>query len=173
MALTQQQELKRKRRLRYANGYVIQQEGTEVVERLIRNGEKTRYGVKESLVPNKNLSNLSRDDAEDILENQIWNFYGYNKIDALTIPAKIYDTNILFNFEVAIKRARSVFDLSSDPQIDFRFRKKVKGVRSQDFFDPYIILLEQYVEDNYGGRKSLIKRVNQIPPRNVNAETTG
>lgn len=167
------QRLEKKRRFRYAAGYVVQQEGTEPVERLIRNGETTRFGVRQSLAPNQNLNDLGRDDAEDILKKRVWDFYGYDEIEALTVPAKIFDSHILFNFTVASENAREALGLDPEGGLDRTARKEIEAARSQDFFSSYTTLLEQHAREAHGGREAIIRRANRIPPRNVNAQTTG
>ena len=172
------QNLKEKRRYRYAVGYVIEQEGDEAVERLIRNGEKTKFGVRESWAPGRNIEELTRDDAEEILKSGQWDFYGYNRIEALTIPTKIFDAHILFSFGLAKSEAKSALetlDFQTGDQSDFDRRtiRSLEKVRSQDFFDVYTRLLREQVNQSYEGREALIRRVDRIPYRNVEARTTG
>jgi lysozyme family protein len=167
-----QLDFPKKRRFRYAAGYVIENEGTEVVERLIRDGIKSRFGVREEWAPSESLENLTRDEAEEILQDREWTFYGYQKIEDLTIPAKIFDTHIVFDFETAITFVQEALDVEETQLLDFETRKKIEEVQSQDFFSDYVSKLEEYVKLEYDNRNSLLRRVQKLPYRNVNASPT-
>lgn len=161
-----------KQRFRYAAGFVIEQEGTGVVERLVRDGTESRFGVREDWVPGTRLEDLTREDAEDILQEREWQFYGYQKIEDLTIPAKIFDVHITFDFELAIRTAQTSLGVERTEELDFATRKAIEDAVSQDFFGDYISRLEFFVEQNFGGRDALIRRVQKIPYRNVETSAT-
>lgn len=173
----QQLELERKRRFRYAVGYVIEQEGTKPVERLIRDGTRSRFGVRESWAPGTDLEDLTRDEAETLLRSREWQFHGYEKIDALTVPTKIFDTHIVFDPDPAIRLAQSAlrqigYDLSENGNLDRSTRRAIEQVDGQTFFPEYTDELEFYVNENFGGRNALIRRVQNLPYRNVDASDT-
>lgn len=171
------QDLQKKRRYRYAVGYVIEQEGEEPVERLVRDGTMSRFGVQQDWVPATDLQDLTRTDAEELLREREWQFYNYDKIDALTIPTKIFDTHILFSPNIAIEEAKSAleaagFNVPETFTLDFHTRNAIEEVDAQTFFPLYIERLETYVEINFDGRSSLLRRVQQRPHRNVDASNT-
>lgn len=170
-------QIEKDRRFRYAVGFMIEQEGTGVVERLVEDGTKTRFGVKESWVPGRDLSDLTRDDAEDLLKEREWQFYGYDEVDALTVSTKIFDTHITFSPQTAISEAQSAlrelgFDAAQGGALDRPTRQALEEAAPQDFFDVYIGGLENLVESSYGGKEALLRRVRQVPYRNVDASDT-
>lgn len=168
---------KRTRRYRYAVGYMIEQEGSGIVERLVRDGTFTRFGITENMIPGSTLQSLNRTDAEKILRKQEWKFWNYDKIDALTIPAKIFDSHILFDPKTAILLAQqslndSGFDLDETERLDKSTRKAIQSVDENNFFPTYIERLEIYGQDEYGTRKSLMRRIRNLPYKNVDTSTT-
>lgn len=170
-------QIQKDRRFRYAVGFVIEQEGTGVVERLVGDGTKTRFGVKESWIPGRSLSDLGRSDAEDLLKEREWQFYGYDEVDALTVPTKVFDVHITFSPQTAISEAQSAlrvlgFEVPDGGRLDRSTRRALEDVVPQDFFDVYIERLENLVESDYGGKKALLRRVRQVPYRNVDASDT-
>lgn len=173
----EQLELERTRRFRYAVGYVIEQEGTEPVERLVRDGTRSRFGVRNNWVPGTDLDDLTRFEAERLLRDREWQFHNYDQIDALTVPTKIFDTHIVFDPDPAITLAQSAlrqlgFDLSENGNLDRSTRRAIEEVDGQSFFPEYIEELEFYVNENFGGRSALIRRVQNLPYRNVDASAT-
>lgn len=171
--------IERKRRFRYAVGYMIEQEGTGVVERLVRDGTYSRFGVKQSWVPDTDLKNLTRDEAENLLEEQRWKFRNYHKIDdALTPPAKIFDTQILFSPDVAIETAQTALfeigyeEVEMNGRLDALTRDLIEIADPNVFHDQYSTELENFVIENYDGRRSLIRRVNNTPYKNVSTSPT-
>ena len=175
---TRELQKKRKRRFRFAAGYVIDQEGTKVVERLIKNGSFSRFGIREEWVPSMNLENLNRSDAEDILEQRVWRFYNYHLIDeALVVPTKIFDTHVLFSAEVAIGNAKQAlqdleFKVEENGRLDPETRSSIERVDSNNFLNEYEFQLERYINSNYGTRKALVQRVKNVPDLNVNSSPT-
>jgi len=169
--------LQKKRRYRYAVGYVIEQEGKEPVERLVRDGTMSRFGVRQEWVPATDLEDLTRTEAEELLREREWQFYNYDKIDGLTIPTKIFDTHILFSPDTAIGEAESAleaagFEVPETSTLDFHTRNTIEEIDAQDFFPLYIERLETIVETQFGGRSSLLRRVQRQPHRNVDASDT-
>jgi hypothetical protein len=169
----------RKRKFRYAVGYMIDQEGEEIVERLVRDGTHSRFGVRSDWVPGTDLNNLTRPEAEELLKEREWIFRNYHKIDdALTLPAKIFDTQILFSPNVAIKKAkRALFQIGHERvkinnRLDALTRDLIELADPDEFLDQYTIELENFVIQNYNGRSALLRRVNNRPFRNVNASIT-
>ena len=170
-------ELNKDRRFRFAAGYVIEQEGTKPVERLVRDGTRSRFGVRQAWVPGTSLEDLTREDAEEILKTQQWEFYGYDEVESLTIPTKIFDTHVLFSPFVAIEKAESALQaigetLSETKTFDYTTRRVIEKARPQDFFPVYTEMLENYIESKHEGRKALIRRVKRRPHRNVDASST-
>ena len=172
------EKLNKDRRFRFAVGYVIEQEGTKPVERLVRDGTRSRFGVRQSWVPGTKLEDLTREDAEEILKTRQWQFYDYDKVEkSLTIPTKIFDTHIVFSPFVAIEKAESALqavgqNLSETKTLDYTTRRAIEEVGLQDFFPVYADMLEDYVESKYEGREALLKRVRRRPYRNVDASST-
>ena len=174
---TRTEKLNRDRRFRFAAGYVIEQEGTKPVERLIRDGIRSRFGVRQSWVPGTKLEDLTREDAEEVLKTRQWEFYDYDKIESLTIPTKIFDTHILFSPFVAIEKAESALQaagqiLSETKTLDYTTRRAIEEAGPQDFFPVYTEMLENYVKSKHEGREVLLKRVRRRPYRNVDASST-
>lgn len=171
------EKLNKDRRFRFAAGYVIEQEGTEPVERLVRDGARSKFGVRQNWVPGTRLEDLAREDAEEILKTRQWQFYGYDKIESLTIPTKIFDMHILFSPFVAIEKAESALQaigqsFSETKTLDYTTRRAIEKARPQDFFPVYTETLENYIESTYEGREALVKRVRRRPYRNVDASDT-
>jgi len=175
--MTRSEKLERDRRFRFAAGYVIEQEGTKPVERLVRDGTRSRFGVRQSWVPGTSLEDLTREDAEEILKTRQWKFYGYGEVESLTVPTKIFDTHILFSPFVAIEKAESALQalgqtLSETKTLDYTTRRAIEKARPQDFFSVYTEMLENYVESKHESRKALIRRIKRRPYRNVDASST-
>jgi hypothetical protein len=171
--------LDQKRKFRYAVGYMIEQEGEGIVERLVRDGTYSRFGVRKSWVPNTDLQNLTRPEAENLLEQREWTFRNYHKIeDALTPPAKIFDTQILFSPEVAIGKAKdALFEIGYEQvemngRLDALTRDLIELADPADFSNQYTTELENFVIQNYDGRSALLRRVNNRPYRNVKTSPT-
>lgn len=172
MAVQEELTVLQKQRFRYAAGFMIEQEGPDVVERLVRDGTKTRFGVRQKWVPAKRLEDLTREDAEDLLQDREWTFYNYHKIEDLTIPAKIFDVHITFEFNSAARFAQEVLGIEKTEKLDFATRRAIEEVQSQDFFAEYIPRLETFVNENFDGRKALMRRVQKVPYRNVDSSAT-
>lgn len=159
-------------RFRYAAGFVIQNQGTEIVERLIRDGTKTRFGIRESRFPFVDLEGLNRREAENFLREREWKFHNYPELEVGTVAAKIFDTHVLFSasdaFEVAQK---SLNDMGEDVRVtgdlDADTVNALEDMPSE-FLDAYVPNLENFVDVNHDGRSVLLKRVRLLPSRNVN-----
>lgn len=165
------------RRYRFAVGYMIEQEGNGIVERLVRDGTFTRFGITEDMIPGSTLESLNRTDAEELLRNKEWKFWNYQKIKALTTPAKIFDSHILFDPETAISLAQASleelgFDIKQTSRLDVRTRNLIEEVNDNDFFPVYVQRLELYVLEEYGERKALMRRVRNLPYKNINTSPT-
>lgn len=172
-------EIKEKRQFRYAAGYMIEQEGSGIVERLVRDGTYSKFGVRQSWVPNTNLENLTRPQAENLLETSQWRFRNYHKIqETFTPSAKIFDTQILFSPEVAIGQAKQAlleigYDrIEENGRLDALTRDILEIADPNEFLSQYVTELENFVIENYDGRKSLVKRVTNKPYKNVDTSPT-
>lgn len=172
MKISRQTKIERTRRFRYAAGYVIEQEGTDIVERLVRDGTFSKFGVREDQALDTSLESLTRTDAEKILRKKGWEFQNYEKIEALTVPTKIFDTQILFDPETAITRAQQVLEIEETARLDRKTRRAIEDVEEREFFPDYIERLRLFVEGNYNSRQAIIKRVRNRPYRNVQASST-
>lgn len=162
------------RRYKYAAGYLIEQEGSSTVTELTGN-EKMKYGVRESEAPGRKVESLSRQDAEKVLRKKKWTFYGYQKIEALTVPAKIFDSHVAFSKNFAFETAQTTlaqeqFEVEENGKLGRLTRKAIEEIRPQNFFGRYTSILVEELKERYGNRKALIRRANQLPYRNV--ETT-
>lgn len=172
-------DIEQKRRFRYAVGYMIEQEGSGIVERLVRDGTYSKFGVRNSWIPNKDLEQLTRPQAEELLEEKEWRFRNYHKIeDVLTPPAKIFDTQILFSPEVAIGKVKEALisleyeQVNRNGRLDALTRDLIEATEPDEFLDQYVLELESFVIENYEGKKALMKRVSNRPYKNVNASST-
>ncbi len=170
--VSRQTKIERTRRFRYAAGYVIEQEGSGVVERLVRDGTFSKFGVRKDQVLDSTLESLTRTDAEKILRKKEWEFQNYEKIEALTVPAKIFDMQILFDAETAISNAQDVLGVEKTARLDRKTRRAIEDMEERDFFPAYIENLRLFVEKNYNSRQALIRRVKNRPYRNVQASST-
>lgn len=168
------------RRFRYAVGYVIQQEGSGVVERLVRDGTMAKFGVREDQFLSSSLEELNRTDAEKILRKKEWRFQNYDKIEigAVTVPAKIFDTQILFSAERAISLAQKALQdlqfesVEESGRLDPITRDRIAKATPKNFFENYITRLELFVQDEYGQNQPILRRIRNLPYKNVETSTT-
>lgn len=163
--LSQEQQFRELRRYKYAVGYVIEQEGSGVVERLVGDGTFSKFGVREDRHPTVDLEPLNRTDAEDLLREREWKFYGYPFLRSATVAAKIFDTQILFSPEEAIKAAQEVAGVGTNARLNRSTREALENASPPRFLDEYIELL---LDD--GQKQSVRRRIQRRPFRNV--ETT-
>lgn len=158
-------------KFRYAAGFVIQNEGTGIVERLIGDGTKSRFGVRKSRFPFVDLESLNRREAERLLRQREWKFYNYPGLKDGTVAAKLFDTHILFSAEEAFEIAQQTLNgLGSDLEITAILDSvtiSALGDSSSDFLDAYASNLENFVNVNYDGRSVLLNRVRLLPARNI------
>jgi len=158
-------------RFRYSAGFMIQNEGPRLVERLVRDGTKTRFGVRESRFPFVDLESLNRREAEGILREREWTFHNYPGLEVGTVAAKIFDTHILFSASDAFGVAQDSLnrigrDVRSTGDLDFDTIAALEESPSE-FLDAYVSDLEDFVNINHDGKEALLKRVRILPPRNV------
>lgn len=160
--LSQEQQLRELRRYKYAVGYVIEQEGGGIVERLVGDGTLSKFGVREDRHPTVDLEPLNRTDAEDLLREREWKFYDYPFLRKATVAAKIFDTHILFSPEDAVKAAQEAVGVETSGLLDRSTREALENTSSPRFLDEYIdLLLEE------GQKRSVRKRIQRRPFRNV------
>jgi len=171
MALEVDEQIAEIDRFRYSAGYVIQNEGPGVVERLVGDGTKARFGVRKSKFPFVDLEDLNRRQAENILREREWKFHNYPRLEVGTVAAKLFDTHILFSASDAFGIAQETLDdignvVTFTGDLDSETVNALEET-SSDFLDAYISNLEDFVNLNYGGRKVLLRRVRLLPARNV------
>jgi lysozyme family protein len=123
-------------------------------------------------VPGRDLEDLTRPESEEILKEREWRFYGYQRLTRITIPAKIFDTHITFDFRPAIRFAQRALGVEETEDLDQKTIAEIENANSQDFFESYTSVLEDYVESDFGGDGALLRRVRAVPPRNVDSLDT-
>ena len=171
MALEIDEQISEIDRFRYAAGYMIQNEGSELVERLVRDGTMSKFGVRESRFPFVDLESINRREAESLLRNREWRFYNYPNLESGTVAAKIFDTHILFSandaFEIAQDALNDVNkDVERTGRLDFGTINALEDVPSE-FLDQYVTNLENFVDTNFEDNEAILRRVQLLPARNV------
>ena len=77
-------------RFRHAVEFVLKHEGGYVNDPQDPGGE-TKYGISKRSYPQRDIRNLTREQAIEIYRQDWWDRYGYDRIRSLDVAAKVFD----------------------------------------------------------------------------------
>jgi len=116
--------------------YAIPNEGGYVNDENDAGGE-TKYGISKRYHPNENIKNLTRERADAILYNEIWNWNGINKLPS-EIVGFVFDHGIRTSPQNAVKTVHKVLGISGNANIIGNVTlEKLKNMNMDDFLLKY------------------------------------
>lgn len=121
---------------RALNEYAIPNEGEYVNNKNDAGGE-TKYGISKRYHPNEDIKNLTRERANAILYDEIWNWNGINKLPP-EIVGFVFDHGIRTSPQNAVKTVHKVLGIPKDANIIGNLTlNKLKDMKMNSFLSQY------------------------------------